>query len=472
MPELSKARQLRLRGGVDGVNWRPTRFVAANLHPYACSLCGVISGKTLLLPCAHSLCETCKSGSADSGTSAACPLDREAFDEDDCTRIALPAKKINALRAHCWNEGVGCPFVDTLPAVLRHYEEQCTFHSVQCPRCSASVQHVALAAHYTTGCHDSTKGPSQDEMPQADRSLGALDVNAAFEEFRALLKNACQDQFPTIGIKMNEITEQVANHGALLQQIVRTLTNTQATLSCGQTRVAELSTIIHELQSRLDALNSRCEGNSAAKYGEVDSRVPWHMEKKHILRKLEIVAGEMLVRLGDLREASVPYGECPVARCYPDRPSFCKGRANDTSCFSFIERPREHIFHRINLKHDFDSRSFKQALRGKVLEVILWHLKDVYFTVAIYVREADDTLEVRLRLAGTLETSSLESDILSVFLWDKDRKMNCLLAKTDEAAFSADPTAWQHVFWHSYSDLKKRGFFNGGELDFILDVLG
>ncbi|KAH6922646.1 hypothetical protein HPB50_017455 [Hyalomma asiaticum] len=352
-----------MRGAVGGVNWRPTRFVAVNLHPYVCSLCGVISGKTLLLPCAHSLCETCTRGSFEDGTAASCPLDSEAFDEDDCTRITLPARKVNALRAHCWNEDMGCQFVDTLPAVLKHYEEECAFHFVQCPRCGASVQHAALVAHYKAGCHDGTKGPNHGEMLQAGRTSGPMDVSAAVNEFKSLIKNHYQDQLPALESKMNEITEQMMKHGELLKEMSRTLRVTQDT-------------------------------------------------------------------------------------------------------------PREHTFHRINLKHDCDGRNLKHVLRGGVLELILWHLKDVYFTVAIDVRESEDTLEVRLRLAGTLETSSLEYDVLSVFLWDKERKMNCLLKRTDEAAFNAEPTVWQHVFWHRYSDLKKRGFFDGGELDFILDVVG
>lgn len=471
MPEPGKARLLRLQGGVDGVNWRSTRFVAANLHPYACSLCGVIPGKTSLLPCAHALCETCKNGSVENGTPAACPLDGESFDEGDCTGITLPAKKINALRAHCWNESLGCPFVDTLPAVLRHYEQECAFHFVQCPRCGASVKHAAMVTHYKTGCHGSTEGPCEGETSQADGSLRPLDVDAAMEEFRSLLKNHYHDHLLTIESKMNEITEQMTNHSALLQEMSRTLRNTQETMNCEQPRVEELSTILRKLQCRLDTLNSRHERGSAGEHEQLEPPVPWHMEKKHILRKLEIVTGEMLVRLEDLRQASIRHGECPVVRCHPDRPPSLKGGANESSGFSFVRRPREHMFHRINLKHDSEGRILKHALRGKVLELVLWHLKDVFFTVAIEGRESDDTLEVRLRLAGTLETSSLESDVLSVFLWDKDRKMNCLLKKTDESAYSAEPTAWQYVFWHSYSDLKKRGFFDGGELDFILDVV-
>ncbi|KAL1438833.1 hypothetical protein MTO96_047756 [Rhipicephalus appendiculatus] len=104
----------------------------------------------------------------------------------------------------------------------------------------------------------------------------------------------------------------------------------------------------------------------------------------------------MLVRLEDLRHASIRHAECPVARCHPDRPPSCKGGASDSSGFSLVRRPREHMFHRINLKHDPEGRNLKHALRGKALELILWHLKDVYFNVAIEVRDSDDTLEVRL----------------------------------------------------------------------------
>ncbi|KAL3227474.1 hypothetical protein MRX96_004181 [Rhipicephalus microplus] len=140
--------------------------------------------------------------------------------------IELPAKRMNVLKAHRWNDDHGCLFVEPLPVVLRHYEEQCAFHFMMCPRCGNSVRHAALVNHYKTGCHGSLKGPGQDETPQADRNLKSLDVDVAMEEFRSLLKNNHHDHLPTIESKMNEITEQVTNHGALLQEMFRTLRNT------------------------------------------------------------------------------------------------------------------------------------------------------------------------------------------------------------------------------------------------------
>ncbi|XP_075526492.1 uncharacterized protein LOC142558221 [Dermacentor variabilis] len=98
MPDTCTGKLLRLRGALGGVNWRPTRFAVGGLHPYACSLCGVIPKHTLLLPCEHALCETCKSGSLEDD-GGVCPLDQEPFVEDECGRIPLPLRKLSSLKA-------------------------------------------------------------------------------------------------------------------------------------------------------------------------------------------------------------------------------------------------------------------------------------------------------------------------------------------------------------------------------------
>ncbi|XP_077495133.1 TNF receptor-associated factor 6-B-like [Amblyomma americanum] len=135
MPDRGMAGRHLLRGHVGGVNWRPTRFAEVVPPWNVCGLCLVIPKRTVQLPCSHILCECCLGASRLEGVTM-CPLDREPFEEDECHRIPIPARKANNLKAHCWNEEHGCEFVGTMEAVLRHYEEECTFQTIECRRCA------------------------------------------------------------------------------------------------------------------------------------------------------------------------------------------------------------------------------------------------------------------------------------------------------------------------------------------------
>ncbi|KAL3227473.1 hypothetical protein MRX96_004180 [Rhipicephalus microplus] len=230
---------LRLHGALGGVNWRPTRFAVDGLHPYACSLCGVIPKHTLLLPCEHALCETCKRGSVqeDGGRLPAGPgaFRRGRVRQDP----PCPCGNSAVSRLVVGTNPKAAPFVDTLPALLRHYEEECSFHAVECPRCGEAALHANLVAHYKAGCPGHAPSATNDEPPRYDSVLRVGDINATLGEFNALLNQLYQDQLPTMESKMNEITELVTNHGALLRELSQALRDTQQSLTCGQMEAAQ-----------------------------------------------------------------------------------------------------------------------------------------------------------------------------------------------------------------------------------------
>lgn len=158
----------RVRHHVHGVNWRPTRFVDGVPYYHSCGLCNVIPRKTVLLPCSHVLCQSCYRGSiteddGGDGRGGVCPLDEDPFEVHQCARIRLTATKLNSFRAYCWNQENGCEYVGTLQEVLAHCEEQCTFHTVACPRCRENVLHAELPAHYVAGCGGGSESSAETE---------------------------------------------------------------------------------------------------------------------------------------------------------------------------------------------------------------------------------------------------------------------------------------------------------------------
>ncbi|KAL1433747.1 hypothetical protein MTO96_012279 [Rhipicephalus appendiculatus] len=64
--------------------------------------------------------------------------------ELECGSYDFPARKANALKVYCWNEAHGCEFQGSMEDMLRHFEKECTFHSVECLRCGEGVLHRDL----------------------------------------------------------------------------------------------------------------------------------------------------------------------------------------------------------------------------------------------------------------------------------------------------------------------------------------
>ncbi|KAK8762788.1 hypothetical protein V5799_025944 [Amblyomma americanum] len=145
-----------------------------------------------------------------------CPLDREPFEEDECHRIPIPARKANNLKAHCWNEEHGCEFVGTMEAVLRHYEEECTFQTIECRRCAERVLHKDLAVHYLGGCLPDTPSASTEQPSTQGSVLTVHDVSTALEDLKVLLKDPYHEQLPAIQSQINELVEHTRSEQAEL----------------------------------------------------------------------------------------------------------------------------------------------------------------------------------------------------------------------------------------------------------------
>ncbi|KAL1433745.1 hypothetical protein MTO96_012277 [Rhipicephalus appendiculatus] len=137
-----------------GVNWRPTRFVDEVHSSRVCGLCRMIPKRTVLLPCCHALCQSCLAAISQ-GREGRCPLDQEQFEEAECVTYDFPTRKANALQVYCWNEAYGCEFQGSMEDMLQHFENECTFHSVECLRCGEGVLHRDLTMHYVAGCSTS-----------------------------------------------------------------------------------------------------------------------------------------------------------------------------------------------------------------------------------------------------------------------------------------------------------------------------
>ncbi|KAH9363681.1 hypothetical protein HPB48_017035 [Haemaphysalis longicornis] len=220
MPDQSVSLH-RVRGLVNGANWRATKFTSVVPHHLTCGLCGVISPTTFLLPCFHTLCESCVCASANDGN-AVCPFDEQPFSVADCPKFPLPLDTAEKLKACCWNEPHGCTFVGTLQAVLTHYEHHCTFHAVSCPRCCGLVLHTDLPGHYRAGCHGENTAPGA-ELPTVHQGVvpGRDDTGTRLNESNVLFSELNQDLLSALEYKVNDILVKVRNIETHVESVTR-----------------------------------------------------------------------------------------------------------------------------------------------------------------------------------------------------------------------------------------------------------
>ncbi|XP_070396403.1 uncharacterized protein [Dermacentor albipictus] len=318
MPDHGRGRVHRFRDHViAGVNWRPTRLFDEVPNARVCSLCRMIPKRTVLLPCGHALCQSCHAGSVE-GTVGRCPLDREPFEEAECVGYEFPARKANAVKVYCWNEAHGCEYTGTMDRMLEHYENECTFHTVECLRCGEGVQHRDLPTHYAAGCSAGVSTAITESSQPAAVTLE--DLNAALEDVKAMLGCLNHDQLlPVIQSQLNELTEQARNQEAWftrelgaceqnlkaeMEQITATISSTVSQQRTSQQNPLEEASTSRSLSSRSeqeDEIRGQCEHSAHLEHSRQtspkpdSSRViarcePWDGDVRHLNSALSIPA--------------------------------------------------------------------------------------------------------------------------------------------------------------------------------------
>ncbi|XP_077547816.1 uncharacterized protein LOC144160081 [Haemaphysalis longicornis] len=506
--------QHRVRGLVSGANWRATKFATPVPPHLTCGLCGVISRTTFLLPCFHKLCESCVGQSANDGN-AVCPLDQQSFTVGDCPRFRLPPDTAEKLKAHCWNVSEGCTFVGTLQAVLTHYEEQCTFHVVTCPRCSNSVPHQDLPRHYRAECQGDGRANAADRTTlHQGLVLIPDDIAASLDELKALIRDPYHDSLPALQSKLNHVLEEARSIGTQIETVTRALTESEQRLAqaleehsrmfflklqsleaelrdnqsdaiarvlsgshhrlseqLAQSRRALTTTFGQELRSQLCEISASLTNmlelfgsNAAEAETRFGNEMPWKLEKRHILRKLELVAAESHASLEWLRQRANKRQKQPVAEVetffagHPEVINVC------TSPFiSQLENEDKRFVVTLNnVSNLIDSK--------KVVGLFTrWYRRHKYLQVA-----ADgitpNVLSFYLKWGGTVQGSCSASVKAEVYLKhpDNPEKKNLRLWKASSVAIRAAALGFQDDFFAGIPMLHNSGYFNGDSLTLVV----
>ncbi|KAG0444248.1 hypothetical protein HPB47_014005 [Ixodes persulcatus] len=166
-----KMASFRVAGFSDVLDWRPMLFQEPIIAQRACVLCGVLYKNAVRLPCVHTLCVKCHAQCVDEGS--ACPVDQQAFSEDDVEQLKVSLKYILNRKVACWNAPRGCSFISPVACLLDHYKE-CEFSTLSCCLCSSSVLQNNILEHFKVGCSRDTC-ESADDHPTQDLQIISRD---------------------------------------------------------------------------------------------------------------------------------------------------------------------------------------------------------------------------------------------------------------------------------------------------------
>nr|XP_050031363.2 uncharacterized protein LOC126527604 isoform X6 [Dermacentor andersoni] len=390
MPDPGQGRVYRFRDHVAaGVNWRPTRFVDEVPSSGVCGLCRMIPKRMVLLPCWHALCQSCHAASLEGGVGQ-CPLDREPFEEAECVGCEFPTRTANTVKVHCWNEAHGCEYTGTLDRMLSHYENECTFHTVECVRCGEGVQHKDLRTHYVAECSGGVSSAITESSEHTAPTLA--DVNAALEDMKATLECLNHDQLlPVIQSQLNELTEQARNQEARFAEITREVR------ACEHNLKAEMDQMTATISST--ASQQRTSQQNPSEEASTSRSLSLHSGQDLILRKLEGLA-----HLENWRKTSQKpdFGRV-IARC-----ETLYGRHSHlTSALSTNAQIKQArlVSYVLTLENCEEIIQW-QGCNKKFAEITKWHTRDTYLTIAVWkYGTSASTLSVEIEFNGTLVDS-------------------------------------------------------------------
>ncbi|KAL1428048.1 hypothetical protein MTO96_000385 [Rhipicephalus appendiculatus] len=132
------------------IDRRPTIFVPELPSGKVCSLCDLFSAASFRLPCRHVLCEACYRHNSQIGSH--CPLDKQAFTQEEVVPSIIRKNAILKHWIRCWNAGNGCDAEGFIGVMMDHFVQDCMFHTVNCRTCGEKMLHRELPSHTASGC--------------------------------------------------------------------------------------------------------------------------------------------------------------------------------------------------------------------------------------------------------------------------------------------------------------------------------
>ncbi|XP_070396393.1 uncharacterized protein [Dermacentor albipictus] len=418
----------------------------------------MIPKRMVLLPCSHALCHSCHAASLEEGVGQ-CPSDQEAFEEAECVGYEFPNRKAKSLKVYCWNEAHGCEYTGTMDRMLEHYENACTFHTVECLRCGEGVQHRNLPTHYFSGCPAHIWAAIAE--PSEPTALHLEDVNADMKNLKAMLRHVIHDQLlPVMQSQLNELTEQVRSQETRFTGITREIGACERNLKGDMSEMA--ATISLTVSNQLTFLQSLEEEASTS------SSLTLRSEMALILRKLDLLADPE-----DSRQTSPkPDSSRVIAHCRTSRGGVRRLYSARSTTSTWIKQIGT-VSYDLTLENCEEIIQYQGILKEKFAEVTVWHMRDTYFRVAVLKEGmgiSRPTLIVEIEFNGLLVDSRRWPPVWQVSVWDAViRKDRWLTALASACSCRCRDDSLQHFHLKFYTEgtvLNSDRFFQDRKINF------
>ncbi|KAL1470611.1 hypothetical protein MTO96_004562 [Rhipicephalus appendiculatus] len=327
------------------------------------------------------------------------------------------------MKVHCWNEVHGCQFEGTMEHILRHYEKECTFHTVECLRCGGGVLHNDLSKHYVDGCttrvssacaqktspESTAATPSTENKSSESAASTHQDVIATLEEVKTLLRYPRNGEQPiAIASDTNELPDQ--HQGATSTAAARGVGSSAESMNAGSTEVTgpTPSNLLQEPGSQRnttaeasDPSSSRSEGSTSLQPVDFFNNLP-----------AQVLAGLRELSLRDYTQHVLTGGANRNVKCRLRKIRF----PPTTECV--WRKVRGEIVYDLVIENipDVTLAKGESTTLCKLTAVLTM---DAYFNVEVFGN--GDFLSVHVLFYGTLEGSQCLAPSLNVDAYHRFR---------------------------------------------------
>lgn len=203
------------------LDWRPLHFVDSAPANRICGVCGLLPRVNIFMPCRHVLCQSCYEQCLLEDAHV-CPLDGYPFLEEDAQWAYFPLENLLRRKVKCWNEDHGCEAVLSASNLHKHFYEECSYHSMRCPKCSAFVLCSNVCAHRKNNCNSYAAPNMADHPNPSNESMQKavfVALEAILEEREADMRSGLEKLLRDSSTHCNRLNELSHNINALSETV-------------------------------------------------------------------------------------------------------------------------------------------------------------------------------------------------------------------------------------------------------------
>ncbi|XP_077495487.1 TNF receptor-associated factor 3-like [Amblyomma americanum] len=189
---------------------RPLRFVRPVPPNRICSACRLLRPTTALLPCGHTLCQSCYEQCVE-GASHSCPLDGCKCQDEEVDWRDFSSCDVLKRQVKCWNHGNGCEYVSPASGIVEHFRRDCKHHATCCPKCCATIPCCDTVGHLkSASCNSATLIEHDGQRQSAYKNEST---------FLTICKAAVKEQAGEVKESLGRLVGSASTHADRLHEI-------------------------------------------------------------------------------------------------------------------------------------------------------------------------------------------------------------------------------------------------------------